>query len=286
MKLFDNYDRLLWLCDVLGENATIESIKNHFITLRCQLASSDVTFLYDEKYVELVRSHPIVYQVSPMVGINKYQFPAYKYITNTTSVSDRKVLDIGCGFGNFVVALAINGFLAIGIDNSPMMIRHAEELSAKNAVLFAHHPIFYCGDLSSEFERERFDFVTLNDVVEHLSRDEVRTVLARCRSLLKPNGEVIIHTPNGKAVGWDMPEKTLRGMMLWFLVKHVLRRLYTPSLKEAYYYQAHINVMSCKTIARLGREAGFSRISCQYDEPSPVGIWSDIYSPDMTVFMS
>jgi SAM-dependent methyltransferase len=103
----------------------------------------------------------------------------------------RKVLDIGCGSGNF-----LNHARKAGLDPSGM------ELNEKAAAAAAAkgHPIFP-GILTADFAEEqagRFDMVTLFQVVEHLA-DPVG-ILRLARHLVRPGGTLMFSVPNSRGL--------------------------------------------------------------------------------------
>ncbi|MHB8762933.1 MAG: class I SAM-dependent methyltransferase [Deferrisomatales bacterium] len=283
MRPFDSLEKLVWLAEVVGEADAVEILRANFSRIRGSLSSRDVAFLYDDKYRSMIQAHETAAIIGDVVQVNKYQFPVFQYLIKNSIVADTTVLDLGCGTGNFAVGLATRGMRVTGIDSSAMMVDAALNLARTAAPLCRHVPEFVLGELRDVRSESRYHFITLNDVVEHLSKAEVMATLAECRSRLETGGEVIVHTPNGRAAGWDIAEKTIRARLIRHFVRKVLRRGYVPSLVEAYYYQAHVNVMGYGTLARLAREVGLSRSRVEYDTPSPIGIWQDVFCPDMMV---
>jgi len=96
-----------------------------------------------------------------------------------------RLLDIGCGTGLFLVVARRRGWTPIGIDDSGEATRHAVER-------------FGCDVRTGDFESlalaERFDAVTMWDIVEH-SRNPT-ALLAAARRSLAPGGIVALATPN------------------------------------------------------------------------------------------
>lgn len=100
------------------------------------------------------------------------------------------ILDIGCGMGFFLWFLQNNGFInTTGIDLSPEQVRVAESFGVKGVHLchwkeyLAEHP-------------SKYSFIMLDNVIEHLTKDEIVELLQAIFSSLKPGGQLYISTPN------------------------------------------------------------------------------------------
>lgn len=100
-----------------------------------------------------------------------------------------KVLDIGCGFGESLGYHQARGCEAHGVEADRNILRVANryDLNVKVGLFQA-----------SDYSPNAFDFVTLDQVIEHASDPE--QLLRDIHSVLKPGGTVIISTPNPK--GW------------------------------------------------------------------------------------
>ncbi len=96
------------------------------------------------------------------------------------------LLDVGCGRGNFLEAMAARGFDVYGTELSPLSAQRASRLFGER---------IFVGDVT-ELARpdNHFDLVSLWHVLEHL-RDP-RGVLGRIHQLLKPQGRVVLAQPN------------------------------------------------------------------------------------------
>lgn len=103
-----------------------------------------------------------------------------------------RILDFGCGFGQFSSALKASGYSEVeGLDISPPAIAHCREIglvchNGENPAFFDNH-------------RQSYDFVILSHVVEHFPKDEIIPLLERVRSVLKPGGAVIVMVPNAQS---------------------------------------------------------------------------------------
>ncbi len=101
-----------------------------------------------------------------------------------------RLLDLGCGNGNFLRVARALGFEAEGIE-----IDDASGALAREAGFAVHS-----GPLSSaDFEPARFEHITLNHVIEHLHQP--MRVLRRLLGWLRPGGRLWLQTPNLAARG-------------------------------------------------------------------------------------
>lgn len=96
----------------------------------------------------------------------------------------RSICDLGCGNGHISGRLSKLGYDVTGVDASASGIRIARNAYPK--AKFIHARIE--GELTG-----KFDLVISSDVIEHLYRPS--DLLEAARSLLGPNGHVLIGTP-------------------------------------------------------------------------------------------
>jgi SAM-dependent methyltransferase len=94
------------------------------------------------------------------------------------------------------------------------------------------------------------DLVTLLDVAEHLSADELAAALAQARRLLRPGGRLFLHT---------FPTSTY-----YAVTYRVLRRVFGPTgwpadPRNAFEHAMHVNEQSARRLRRALRDAGFAR---------------------------
>ena len=133
------------------------------------------------------------------------QFPTYykEFYELAQIKAGSRVLDIGCGRGEFVVFCALHGANATGVDYSADAIEIAnglKELVAKgrgdNSIV--ERSTFWQADAKSlPFPDDEFDVVVSRAVVEHLHQWELVQMLQECKRVLKPIGTLVIVThPN------------------------------------------------------------------------------------------
>ena len=104
-------------------------------------------------------------------------------------VRGRSVIDCGCGAGEYVRALTALGADAWGIEYSAEKIGEAQRLGGLPEGRVA------VGDIEAiEFADERFEVALVNEVLEHVPRDDrgIREV----HRILKPGGVALIFSPN------------------------------------------------------------------------------------------
>jgi SAM-dependent methyltransferase len=109
-----------------------------------------------------------------------------------------KVLDVGCGIGNFLSWAVHEGWKCSGIDFDDEAIEAGKkrfgltDLEVNNVVAYAR---MHTG--------EKFDLITFFDVLEHV--DNHNEFIDAVRSLLAPEGYVAMSMPYRKHAQWLMP---------------------------------------------------------------------------------
>ena len=99
-----------------------------------------------------------------------------------------RLLDVGCGTGNFLLRARDKGYQVEGVDLNPGAVA-----AARARGLQVHQ------ESLEDFDRKcppgTFDIVTMFDVIEHF--DNPAEMVAIAQRLLKPGGGFIVTTPNG-----------------------------------------------------------------------------------------
>ncbi|GIG57626.1 hypothetical protein Lfu02_19980 [Longispora fulva] len=128
-----------------------------------------------------------------------------------------RLLDIGCGDGNFLEFARRAGWTVVGVDFDEKAVE-----AARSRGLDIRH-----GGVEVLDPAERFDGITLSHVIEHV-HDPV-ALLAACRRMLNPGGWIWLETPNLDALGHQRYGADWRGLEP---PRHLV--LFTPaSLKQA-----------------------------------------------------
>lgn len=99
---------------------------------------------------------------------------------------DSKILEVGCGKGEFLKLLVSNGIHAVGLDTNLKAVEtaHLEGLNVIGKDIYDY----------SSFTDEKFDIICHFQVLEHIP--EPLHFLETCVKLLKPDGVLFVATPN------------------------------------------------------------------------------------------
>ena len=107
-------------------------------------------------------------------------------IERHVSLAGRRVLDLGCGVGEYVRAFEREGADALGCDIEWSRLRDARRRGTRQ-VLAA------CGE-ALPFRDGSLDVVVLNEVIEHV--DDDRATMREVARALAPGGSCVIYAPN------------------------------------------------------------------------------------------
>lgn len=105
---------------------------------------------------------------------------------------DVRILDFGCGWGNQLLSLWSAGYRNIeGVE----LAREQAEIAARCA---RNRVKIVCQDGRELLAREKgsYDLIIINDVLEHIPRDEALSLLSSARDAVVPGGTVVIRVPN------------------------------------------------------------------------------------------
>jgi 2-polyprenyl-3-methyl-5-hydroxy-6-metoxy-1,4-benzoquinol methylase len=145
-----------------------------------------------------------------------------------SAVPQGRLLDVGCGSGEWLGEMRQRGWTVEGVDFDESAVKLAREAGLK----------VESGSLEEQhYPDDSFDAVTLNHVIEHVP-DPVRT-LAECARILKPAGKLVLFTPNSASLGHRLFKDSWRG-------------LEPPR---------HLHIFSTKSMRRTLTAAGFQEIT-------------------------
>lgn len=103
------------------------------------------------------------------------------------ALAGQRILDVGCGWAQALVYFKRKGAICYGFDPAPEAVEHgrSEGLNVKQAGM----------ETAAVFPGERFDVVTLLNVLEHLA-DPVGILREIHSRVLAPGGIVVVEVPN------------------------------------------------------------------------------------------
>lgn len=143
------------------------------------------------------------------------------YVSPVCSEPDRVCVDLGCGRGEWLELLQAASVSAFGVDADPAMVA-----CCNTAGLNAQHGDII--DALKEMADGSIAVLTAFHVAEHLPFDVLRTLIAESFRVLRPNGLLILETPNpenfsmgaGKFYLDPTHKRPLHPLLLAFLVEH------------------------------------------------------------------
>jgi len=171
-----------------ADGQPIVACKNcSFTFLKLIPSSSNIHKLYNEKYYSNEEIYG--YRGSFYEEEKPYMFlPRLEWVNKSNIYGqDRKLLDIGCGDGEFLSYAKESGWLVFGVEIS----KEGYEKCKEKGIEVYNKELREIG-----FKDNSFDVVTLWDVIEHYiyPKDELKEIYR----ILKPGGILFISTPNHK----------------------------------------------------------------------------------------
>jgi 2-polyprenyl-3-methyl-5-hydroxy-6-metoxy-1,4-benzoquinol methylase len=114
------------------------------------------------------------------------QFDIYEQIAK---IVKGRVLDVGSGTGFGTHLLARHANEVHGLEIDPRAHQFSDRVFSNGNLLFNQ------GDITKlKKSKRRFDFITMIDVIEHISQDWI--AVEKCAAILKPDGVFYCSTPN------------------------------------------------------------------------------------------
>jgi 2-polyprenyl-3-methyl-5-hydroxy-6-metoxy-1,4-benzoquinol methylase len=146
------------------------------------------------------------------------------------SFEGQKLLDVGCGWAQALSFFQKQGALCYGFDPAPEAVEHAlrRGLKVKRAGM----------ETLDVFPGERFDVVTLLNVLEHLA-DPVAVMREIHTSILKPSGVLVVEVPN-EFNAFQVCGQQTHQLQQWWIAP-----------------PAHLNYFSNESLRRLLSGTGF-----------------------------
>lgn len=181
-------------------------------------------------YKNYLTTHPF-YSSKSLILDGSFRFFAKNYLMFLPSSSSAKILDIGCGSGHFLAYLKNKNYKNFfGVDISSEQVEYCKKYITKNVETISNIDTYLKANKNS------FDFILMNDVIEHLEKGNIVGTLSLILASLKKDGKVLIRTVNlknrwGTAVRYmdfthttGFTQESLRQVLLMAGFEHVLLR--------------------------------------------------------------
>lgn len=107
------------------------------------------------------------------------------------------ILDLGCGMGQFLYFCQAEGYRnCVGVDASWENIAHIKKMGFLHAGGGAGK-VYHASILEFLLDKkEHYDVIVLNDVMEHMTKEEIFKVMDAVGNALKRGGRFLAKTPN------------------------------------------------------------------------------------------
>jgi ubiquinone/menaquinone biosynthesis C-methylase UbiE len=151
-------------------------------------------------------------------------------------VSEKRVLDIGCGVGIFLAMAKKEGWETYGVDES----EHASYFAEKNFNIKYHQSL-------SSFPGNSMSVIRISHVMEHSTEPD--KLFAEISRIIKPSGTLVVIVPNCE----PLCEMFINKLRVFMSSK--------PELAGSMYPNAHILGFNTKTLSIAAKQFGFKAIS-------------------------
>ena len=125
---------------------------------------------------------PRIYETVKSINLKK------KYHMATEGLQPGKMLEIGCGAGDFLKTMEKNGWNCTGIEPS----ENAKQIARRKVKAEILEP-----KQINQLEDESFDLITMWHVLEHI--DNLKEEIRQLQRLLKKEGRLVLALPNFKS---------------------------------------------------------------------------------------
>jgi 2-polyprenyl-3-methyl-5-hydroxy-6-metoxy-1,4-benzoquinol methylase len=123
----------------------------------------------------------------------RYNYETYlKSIFGLVEINkDTKILDVGCGYGTFVLLCRLLGMNACGVDVSNYELSYAKE---RYGLVGTEEIYLTAEEFAEKYQDEKFNVITFWNVLEHVA--DQRKILQEYNKFLTCNGKFVILNAN------------------------------------------------------------------------------------------
>lgn len=214
--------QLVWLDPMPKSDELIKIYKNYYTHIHDETTNNGILSRLD--YALYRRINLLLSKVSGMsIERNKT-----KHLFLQDNNLKGSLLDVGCGNGHWLNYMRNLGWQVQGTDFDPVAAEQARNNYGLNVQI---------GELADiAYPDHSFDAITLKHVIEH--HPDPVNLLAECLRILKPNGKLVVITPNTQSWGHKYYGSYWRG-------------LEPPR---------HLHLFSPKNLKHTAQKAGFKQI--------------------------
>lgn len=149
-----------------------------------------------------------------------------------------RLLEIGCGSGEFLARMQRLQWQVCGIDPDPAAVTAGRQSTGLD---------LRCGSLEEmSFTSDYFDVITMNHVIEHLH--DPLNLLRECHRILRPGGRIVLTSPNTGSWGHRRFGNHWRGLEP---PRHLM--LFSLSTLQKCADQAGFETVTLRSISRWAR---------------------------------
>jgi O-antigen chain-terminating methyltransferase len=163
-----------------------------------------------------------------------------------------RVLDLGCGRGEFLQLLKLRGAAGLGVDADEEMVAAVRE-KGLNAQQGQVHEFL-------EQHPEEFDGIFASHLIEHLRPEQFADLARLAVRSLRPGGRLILVTPNPHNLSMQLYE-------FWIDLQHV--RFYSPEIVRWVVHEAGLKDIEVGENARYRSEPRADSYEAVFATPIP-----------------
>lgn len=154
---------------------------------------SEVRHYLEREYAGVFGAAEVAFHLSAHLGDGFADYACQ--VIGATTPQGSRVLDVGAGFGSFVLVARDRGFDAIGTEIAAYEIEFARRRLARLRPWEAPEQVFLSdGIFNRALDGRQFEAITFWNVLEHVSA--IKPLLSRAATLLLPGGAIYVLCPN------------------------------------------------------------------------------------------
>lgn len=109
--------------------------------------------------------------------------------------SGKRILDVGCGSGVFIVELTKRGAYVVGVDYSNKMLEEAKRQLSFFKVPKSRYALKNADATKLPFKNGEFDVILATGLTDYLSDEQNRLFINEAKRVLAKNGKLIVSFP-------------------------------------------------------------------------------------------